>query len=365
MSNLITVRHSLGCAILASLSLTGCGGGGSSSTPIDTIPDNVTVNVDGNKIELKGKKVEAEIKAQLLGKEVTINNLNLDKHTANIDISNLNTVGEIPIVVSKDNQTLYEGTVNIPLPTPTGNVDTIQKTGVTTCGNATDNKIACSDKDKLGDYYQLNQDGELQSGVDMSYSKVAYQATDSAGKPKTEYCALDKVTGLIWELKTDDDGLQDKDNTFTWYDSNSATNGGVAGVETPDSGDSCNASLAKCNSEQYLKKLNENKYCGYSDWRLPSRQEIFVLRDFGKTKVPFINDIFVNMPLVEQQDTNTGEMYQSSRFLTSTSQAVTNQSMLDAGAQQYFSMEFAEHEATHNLGYKNGVPFHIIAVRGK
>ena len=40
----------------------------------------------------------------------------------------------------------------------------------------------------------------------------------------------DNVTGLFWEVKTDDGSIHDKDNTYTWYDSNPATNGGNAGT---------------------------------------------------------------------------------------------------------------------------------------
>jgi hypothetical protein len=42
----------------------------------------------------------------------------------------------------------------------------------------------------------------------------------------------DNVTGLIWEMKTSKDAVKnytdphDADNTYTWYDSNPATNGG-------------------------------------------------------------------------------------------------------------------------------------------
>ena len=46
-------------------------------------------------------------------------------------------------------------------------------------------------------------------------------------------CTRDNATGLVWEVKTDDGGLRDKDNTYSWYDPNPATNGGgsVEGVE--------------------------------------------------------------------------------------------------------------------------------------
>jgi hypothetical protein len=45
----------------------------------------------------------------------------------------------------------------------------------------------------------------------------------------------DNVTGLIWEVKQDKDGTpdyanpHDADNIYTWYNSNSETNGGDSG----------------------------------------------------------------------------------------------------------------------------------------
>jgi len=32
----------------------------------------------------------------------------------------------------------------------------------------------------------------------------------------------DNVTGLIWENKTDDGTIHDKNNQYTWYDSSSS-----------------------------------------------------------------------------------------------------------------------------------------------
>ena len=47
----------------------------------------------------------------------------------------------------------------------------------------------------------------------------------------------DNVTGLMWEVKTDDGGLRDKDWTYSWYNPDATTNGGSAGYA--DYGDNC------------------------------------------------------------------------------------------------------------------------------
>ena len=55
----------------------------------------------------------------------------------------------------------------------------------------------------------------------------------------------------------------DADNTYTWYDSNPATNGGYAG--TPGDG---------TDTEDFIRALNSAHFGGYSDWRLPTINEL-------------------------------------------------------------------------------------------
>jgi hypothetical protein len=86
----------------------------------------------------------------------------------------------------------------------------------------------------------------------------------------------DNVTGLIWEVKENKDGTKDysnpndADNTYTWYDSNSATNGGYAG--TAGNG---------TDTEDFIAALNAANFGGYSDWRLPSREELRSIVDYS------------------------------------------------------------------------------------
>jgi hypothetical protein len=93
------------------------------------------------------------------------------------------------------------------------------------------------------------------------------------------FMVRDNVTGLIWEVKQANDDIQDynnphdADNIYTWYDSNSETNYG----HTVDGN----------NTERFIQQINESKFGGFGDWRLPSLKELASLanRDYGKETI--------------------------------------------------------------------------------
>ena len=77
----------------------------------------------------------------------------------------------------------------------------------------------------------------------------------------------------------------------------SATNGGSEGYQdirdydTTYTESTCGNSLSKCNTQAYVAALNAANYCGYSDWRMPSEEELSSIVDFGRVN-PSINPIF-------------------------------------------------------------------------
>jgi hypothetical protein len=126
--------------------------------------------------------------------------------------------------------------------------------GMAGCGEA------LTPKPFVFDMTRINQDGSVNDGSDYSQ------------KPWT--CVLDNQTGLIWEVKTTAAGLQNINNTYSWFDSDKITNGGWAGKAN---GGVCAGSA--CDTESYIKEFNTKKLCGYSDWYLPSRFELNTIVD--------------------------------------------------------------------------------------
>jgi hypothetical protein len=113
-------------------------------------------------------------------------------------------------------------------------------------------------------------------GQDANYSinPMSYTKLDGSGNVLSDSATSwvmvkDNVTGLVWETKTNNDGVKnynnphDADNTYTWYDSNPATNGGDAGTEGLGT-----------DTEDFVKALNDANYGGYSDWRMPTLKEL-------------------------------------------------------------------------------------------
>jgi hypothetical protein len=85
---------------------------------------------------------------------------------------------------------------------------------------------------------------------------------------------LDNQSGLVWEVKSAGPGLHNIDNTYSWYDPNPDSNGGYAGKAN---GGTCVGT--DCDTASYIKAINAEKLCGFTDWYLPSRFELNTIVD--------------------------------------------------------------------------------------
>jgi len=123
------------------------------------------------------------------------------------------------------------------------------------------------------DFTRLNQNGDEQDASTSTFS-----------------CVRDNVTGLIWEVKRDDGGLQDKDSTYSWY--SDEVNGGFEGDVN---GTTTACALTNCNTQAYVEAINGQGLCGFFDWRMPTHQELFSIMHLGLTSgVAVDEDYFPN-----------------------------------------------------------------------
>jgi hypothetical protein len=164
--------------------------------------------------------------------------------------------------------------------------------GIQTCGTADANGLACNAA-SLGALYGLGQDGELKRGNQVTYILKSYAvATDPTKEvPSDDKCIVDEQTGLIWEQKTDNGGLRDKDWVYTWRNTNGLGNGGGTSPIQPiaegslGTTDTCAGLDDKaCNTSTYISQLNAAAYCGFNDWRLPTLNELEHLVDYGASR---------------------------------------------------------------------------------
>jgi len=164
----------------------------------------------------------------------------------------------------------------------------IPDTGQTTCFD-NEKEIPCPQPGE--DFY--GQDGNYLIN-EPSYTKLDENGNDLPESAEHWVMVRDNITGLIWEVKTDDGSIHDRDNTYSWYDSNPETNGGYEGTVSDEA-----------NTEDFINSLNKEKFGGFSDWRLPSVKELVYIMEYKKNK----NISYFNMLSDKYKSYWTSETY--------------------------------------------------------
>ncbi len=128
-------------------------------------------------------------------------------------------------------------------------------------------------------YTKMANDGTI-----LADQTQAWDENGSEAEGTQWSCVRDNETGLYWEVKTNDEGLRDRDWEYTWYDTNPLTNGGDWGIGDTGEGtttgyetftgmqsgsDEC-FDRARCDTEKYIEDVNATQLCGFDDWRLPT-----------------------------------------------------------------------------------------------
>lgn len=95
-------------------------------------------------------------------------------------------------------------------------------------------------------------------------------------------CVLDGQTGLYWEIKSDEPGLHDWRNNYSWF-SPDETNNELDYRGAPNGGECAGSS---CDTWAFVQAVNEVGYCGYLDWRVPTRDELYSVSDLRRRDMP-------------------------------------------------------------------------------
>jgi hypothetical protein len=106
---------------------------------------------------------------------------------------------------------------------------------------------------------------------DYSINPKSYAKLDSKGfildpSATSWSMVLDRVTGLIWENKTDNSSIHDGERNFSWGEAQST----------------------------FIKSLNNSEFGGYTDWRLPTVMELSTLVNWDRIEPSINEDFFLN-----------------------------------------------------------------------
>ncbi|MBB1089708.1 DUF1566 domain-containing protein [Rhodopseudomonas palustris] len=164
----------------------------------------------------------------------------------------------------------------------------LNDTGITTCSDAVQNGLPCPVTGFPRQDAEYGRDAQARAGTliktgggDAGFDFTALDANGQTTMPSSganpHSCVRDNVTDLMWEVKTDDGGLRDKDHTYSWYDSHvTDSNSGTV------SGGTCKTT-GRCDTEKYVADINAAGLCGFHDWRMPTVKELMSIAHHGRT----------------------------------------------------------------------------------
>ncbi len=103
--------------------------------------------------------------------------------------------------------------------------------------------------------------------METKYTKFDLQGNALPDSATSWSMVKDNVTGLMWEMKTVDGSIHDINSMYTWNQAQSV----------------------------FIAKLNATKFGGFSDWRLPTIEELVSIVDDNRRIIPAVNpDYFPN-----------------------------------------------------------------------
>ena len=120
------------------------------------------------------------------------------------------------------------------------------------------------------DFLKMSNDGEI---IELESSEWS--------------CVLENNKSLVWEVKSESEGIQYALNTYTWFD-------GYTGRKNNMYSNNCYWGES-CNTQSYVDDINEAQLCSYSNWRLPTRDELNSIKYYwGDSDILIDLDFFPN-----------------------------------------------------------------------
>ena len=128
------------------------------------------------------------------------------------------------------------------------------------------------------DFSKLSSVGTVLAIQNSTWSN---SGSESAGTQWS--CVRDNHTGLVWEVKTDDNGIHDKDNTYRW--------GGKTAIGKEHAS---KEGTYYSDWDNLVDGSNNAALCGFSNWRVPTKEELRSIVDYGRKDPSIDNHYFPN-----------------------------------------------------------------------
>ncbi|MCE0556826.1 DUF1566 domain-containing protein [Motilimonas sp. E26] len=105
-------------------------------------------------------------------------------------------------------------------------------------------------------------------GAELRFAKVHQQGQIISPKSGPWHCVLDKQTGLLWEVKSAQEGAHYYKSTYSWWERQSS--------QGSEKGGSCAVGdgFVPCDSQDLVDLYNQLELCGVKNWRVPQLDEL-------------------------------------------------------------------------------------------
>ncbi|PWQ93464.1 DUF1566 domain-containing protein [Leucothrix arctica] len=106
-------------------------------------------------------------------------------------------------------------------------------------------------------------------------------------------CVEDFSTGLFWQKRDPSTSLHNH-ASYTWFEPQQTNTGSQLAYPASSplnvtcDGYHHNEPTSYCNTHAYIERVNQQNYCGHSDWRLPSAGELTSLAPMQSIAQPYI-----------------------------------------------------------------------------
>ena len=300
---------------ILSVLLSACGGGssGNDSATTSSATDSTTVNTSGNSSTAATADNSSTTTPSTTGSTTTSStgsstissgstNTNIDTTTTTSGSTANNTTTSTDTTTNSGTGTSSSGTTTTDTNSNTGSSSTGTTTATgtdTSSGNTNTSGSATG----TGGGSSTIVGGTTSSGTDNTtttstgngtttsttpssgrYVKVGALGNELPASASSWSCVKDTTTGLLWETKTDDGGLQDKDWRYRHFHNYA----GYASTVDYNGKTLCqNIGGSSCDAYSYVQALQSTSLCGRSNWRLPIPEELLNLAQYGSK--PYID----------------------------------------------------------------------------